>query len=328
MGTAPEGYVQGFVCTLKTCSVEKWGYVHYQPSLAGNALFLVIMALLAVAQIFLGIKNKTKGVAAVMVLGLVTETLGYVARVLLHGNPFFRDYFLWYLITLTIGPVFIAAAIYLTLGRIVVVYGEQISRIRPSTYTTFFVGCDFVSLCVQAVGGGIAASTPLTNQPLIDTGTHILVAGLSIQVASLFFFSACSLEFLWRAHKRPEQRNSEFADLVNSKRFKFFLYSLFTATALLFVRTVFRAVELSQGFSGKLANSEVEFMVLDGVMVILASLCLTIWNPGYGFGQRWNEAKFEFGSKTGKGERDAEAQQTPESRSTEKVEPEVSEQRV
>lgn len=166
MGNADD-YVEGFVCTLETCSVEQWGYVRYQPSVAGNALFCALMALLAIAQGYLGFKNKTKGVAITMVLGLVTETLGYIARVLLHGNPFYRDYFLWYLITLTIGPVFIAAAIYLTLGRIVVVYGEGISRLRPRTYTTFFVACDFVSLCVQAVGGGIAASTPVTNQPLV-----------------------------------------------------------------------------------------------------------------------------------------------------------------
>ena len=102
-----------------------------------------------------------------MLLGLVTEILGYIARILLHSDPFDRNYFLWYLITLTIGPVFIAAAIYLSLGRIVVVYGDGISRIKPRTYTVFFVGCDFISLCVQAAGGGIAASTPLTNPYMV-----------------------------------------------------------------------------------------------------------------------------------------------------------------
>jgi hypothetical protein len=51
---------------------------------------------------------------------------------------------------------------------------------------------------------------------------------------------------------------------------------------------------LSEGFAGKLANQEIEFMILDGVMVILACLSLTIWHPGYGFGKRWNEAGFRF----------------------------------
>jgi RTA1 like protein len=142
-------------------------------------------------------------------------------------------------------------------------------------------------------------------------GTHILVAGLSLQVASLFAFSCCSLEFLYRVHSQKILLNPKFADLYNSKRFKWFLIcrspisialnsadkakALGVATACLFVRTVFRSVELSGGFSGHLANSEVQFMVLDGVMVIIACTCLTIFHPGIGFGDRWAEAKFPFG---------------------------------
>jgi hypothetical protein len=64
----------------------------------------------------------------------------------------------------------------------------------------------------------------------IHLGTHILVAGLSFQVASLFAFSMCSLEFLWRVHRHHELRNPQFADLYNGKRFKWFLgcmYSIF-----------------------------------------------------------------------------------------------------
>jgi hypothetical protein len=66
-------------------------------------------------------------------------------------------------------------------------------------------------------------------------------------------------------------------------------------TACLIVRTVFRSVELSGGFRGHLANSEVQFMVLDGVVVIIICTCLTIFHPGIGFGDPWAEAKFPFG---------------------------------
>lgn len=48
-------------------------------------------------------------------------------------------------------------------------------------------------------------------------------------------------------------------------------------------------------------------MVLDGVMVILAVICLTIFHPGYGFGKRWNEARFPF--RTSKTKTDGEAVQ-------------------
>jgi hypothetical protein len=36
-------------------------------------------------------------------------------------------------------------------------------------------------------------------------------------------------------------------------------------------------------------------MVLDGVMVITACVCMTVLHPGIGFGDRWSEAKFQFG---------------------------------
>ncbi|MCJ1309678.1 hypothetical protein MMC25_003338 [Agyrium rufum] len=326
MSTPPPDYVPGFVCQLNTCSITEWGYIHYQPSVAGNALFLAIFFVILICQIYLGIRYKTGGTAIAMGLGLGTEILGYIARVLLHGDPFDRDYFLWYLITLTIGPVFIAAAIYLSLGRIVMMYGEEISRIRPRNYTVFFLGCDVVSLVIQAAGGGIAASTPVTNQPLIDTGTHVLVAGLSFQVASLAAFSLCSLEFLLRVKKHPNLRNPEFTDVVKSTKFKMFLYSLFGATTFLFIRTVFRSVELSGGFKGKLANNEVEFMILDGVMVILASLCLTVGHPGLCFGQRWKEAVFQFRkSKAPRGQAGAHMNAAGDLEAGEKAGPEVSE---
>jgi hypothetical protein len=35
-----------------------------------------------------------------MLLGLSSEVLGYIAQVLLNGDPFMRNYFLWYLFCL------------------------------------------------------------------------------------------------------------------------------------------------------------------------------------------------------------------------------------
>ena len=162
-----DNYIPGFICHLGTCDINEWGYIHYQPSMPGNVLFLIIIDALAIINLVLGVYHGTGLVCLTMLAGLASESTGYVARILLHGNPFDRTFFLIYLICLTTGPAFIAAAIYLSLGRIVVVYGESISRIKPRTYTVFFLGCDAVSLSVQAVGGGIAASAPVTNQKMV-----------------------------------------------------------------------------------------------------------------------------------------------------------------
>jgi hypothetical protein len=144
------------VCALNKCPIE-WGYVHYQPSVGGNAFMCAAFGLLAAPALYLGITHKVKLFTFCFVMGLLGEVIGYIGRILLHNNPFSKDYFLMYLICTTIAPTFTAAAVYLTLARIVVVYGEGISRIRPRTYTLLFSGFDLIALIVIAVGGGMAA---------------------------------------------------------------------------------------------------------------------------------------------------------------------------
>src|SRR4051812_26834414 len=73
--------------------------------------------------------------------------------------------------------------------------------------------------------------------------------------------------------------------------------ALALATLGIFVRSVFRVAELSEGFGGHLANDEVSFMILDGTMVIISCLALTIVHPGRGFGSVWKEANFTFRTK-------------------------------
>lgn len=81
-----------------------------------------------------------------------------------------------YLIPLTLGPAFLAAAIYLCLGRIILVYGESISRIQPRTYTILFISCDFLSLVLQAAGGALSATADTEGQG--DVGVNIMVSEL------------------------------------------------------------------------------------------------------------------------------------------------------
>lgn len=60
-----------------------------------------------------------------------------------------------------------------------------------------------------------------------------------------------------------------------------------TATVLILVRSSYRVAELSGGFGGNLANEEVPFMILEGAMIVLATLCLTVFHPGRCLGDQW-----------------------------------------
>jgi hypothetical protein len=82
----------------------------YRPTVAGNALFAVIFGICFIGQLFLGIKHKTWGYMVAMLFGLALEIVGYVARVMIHNIPFDNNYFLMYLVCLTIAPAFLTAA--------------------------------------------------------------------------------------------------------------------------------------------------------------------------------------------------------------------------
>ena len=72
---------------------------------------------------------------------------------------------------------------------------------------------------------------------------------------------------------------------------------LWIATILIFIRSIYRVVELQNGFNGTIANNEVAFMILEGPMIILASLLLTVFHPGYVFKENWQAAAWSLRGK-------------------------------
>lgn len=123
-----------------------------------------------------------------------------------------------------------------------------------------------------------------------------MVAGLAVQVVSLVVFIALCFEYFLRVRKYRGELNPNYTVLRESGRFKGFLWALAAAVLFLFIRAVYRVAELSGGFGGKLAQEQVLFMVLDGAMVLLACITLTVFHPGPAFGGAWEDASFRWGS--------------------------------
>lgn len=280
------------LCTLQTCDLSMANFL-YLPSVGGNALYAIIFGVSLLVQLFLGIKHKTWGYMVAMIFGLALEIIGYAARITLHNSPFDNNSFLEYLVCATIAPAFLTAAIYLCLGRIVHVYGEHLSYFKPGTYTLIFCTCDLISLVLQALGGAIASGANTQSQS--DLGRNIMLAGLIFQVVSLIIFAGAAGDFARRVWGNKSRWNVKYIDLVNSRLFKSFLTGLLIATVTIFVRCVYRVAELSGGFNSALFTSDQAlFMVLEGAMVSIAVICLTLLHPGLAFQGTWHEANFKF----------------------------------
>ena len=143
-----------------------------------------------------------------------------------------------------------------------------------------------------------------------------MVAGLSCQHASLLIFAACCSVFGWHVHCSSGLRNRPYAysvrdprpkspssirsgatwdDATKDRPFPSLPRWSCIATIKTFSRSCFRVAELSGGFHGSLANSQISFMVLEGAMVATACLCLTILHPGVYFQAEWRAVDFKFG---------------------------------
>lgn len=75
---------------------------------------------------------------------------------------------------------------------------------------------------LQAVGGALADTAD--TRELEETGVHIMVAGLSFQVASLLLFGVLCAEFAWRVNRFKAAETSNFKELIESRKFRAFLF--------------------------------------------------------------------------------------------------------
>lgn len=200
------------------------------------------------------------------------------------------------IVCLTIAPAFLAAGIYLTLSRIVITFGPDNSHIKPLSYPRIFIPCDVISLLLQAIGGGIA-SVASHQDKSPNLGDHIMVAGLSFQVVTLLMFQLLCLDFMIKTLRRMRTMGDAALDpkhaaLRGSTKFRAFLVALALATFCIFIRSIYRVAELSEGWTGALIENQHLFIGFEGAMVIVAVLVLNMFHPGYCFKEGYVQKKY------------------------------------
>ncbi|ADV23363.1 hypothetical protein I305_05590 [Cryptococcus gattii E566] len=95
---------------------------------------------------------------------------------------------------------------YTILGMGINTLGQQYSFFRPKWYIVIFVTCDFISLVLQAIGGGWAASV---DPPTPKTPTNIMVGGIVFQLVSMLVFIGLAVDFMQRAMRRRAYKGRE-----------------------------------------------------------------------------------------------------------------------
>jgi hypothetical protein len=214
------------------------------------------------------------------------EILGWSARLWSSISPFIVTPFQIQITCTIIAPTPFIAANFIILGKIVQQLGPAYSRLSPKWYSIIFCTCDFISLVVQAVGGGMAATA--ADPKGANLGANIMLSGIVFQLVVIVTYSFCGIEYYLRYSKNLPiaSRSDKEADsdtIVRGKfteKLKHMAYAMVFMTTCLFIRAIYRTIELSGGWNGRVISTQVYFNVLDGAMVILAVYTMNLAHPG------------------------------------------------
>lgn len=163
-------------CTLLTCPVPD-GFFSSPPSAAGSGFFLAAFSLLIPVHLFTGIRYRTPLYSSAIIAGLAFEVMGYIGRILLKSDVASTSYFALYLTGVNMGPTFLTAAIFLTLPRIVVLYGKGFTLIsQPLYFAMFFLAFGAFALAFETAGAAFAATGGIPEEVSLQDSLQPSVA--------------------------------------------------------------------------------------------------------------------------------------------------------
>ncbi|KAF8714456.1 RTA1 like protein, partial [Rhizoctonia solani] len=214
-----------------------------------------------------------------IMIGGVCYAIGLFMRLPFGSNPDRLSLYIIMNMFTVLSPCAFIATVYMLLGRLALhLDADEYLLVKAGIITKLFLTSDIVTLLIQAAGGGMAAM-----QSLKDVGKKIFLIGLIVQLISFTLYMVVYAVFLYRMKvNRPGECR------MPSNKAEFFTHwttlagSLVVSCIGIFIRSIFRTIENSQGFDGHLATTEVYFYVLDTLPLFLAILVFVLtWPPLY-----------------------------------------------
>ena len=170
-------------------------------------------------------------------------------------------------------------------------------------YLIIFLGADVISLIMQAVGGGMAASADAAKGDNMELGPNIMLAGIVFQLASMVFFVVIGSDFIYRvmADKpyvfRMLSRTNSQDTLTNDSNpavekgedvkpkenltrwWIFLIGGVGLSSLAIIIRGIYRTAELSQGWGGSIMDNQNLQNFLDGLPMVIAVAVFNFINP-------------------------------------------------
>ena len=185
-------------------------------------------------------------------------------------------------------------------GRILRTYSSVVNPkalgVADTWVTRIFVSFDLFSFLTQSAGSAMLAGAK-EDIKKSNTGEHIVMGGLVLQLVAFGFFTAVAARF----HLKMKRSQRLLGSMVDdrAREWRPLLFCLYASCILIMIRmyhllshspfilliigsagSVYRIVEFSQGFDGYLASHEAYFYVLETVPMIPPFILFNIFHPG------------------------------------------------
>ncbi|WWC86354.1 uncharacterized protein L201_001227 [Kwoniella dendrophila CBS 6074] len=246
--------------------------LRYVPNKALNLTAAILYFIVAIILTYHSFKQKANYFMC-LVIGAWFEGLGLALRVAFRNNLHSTGLYIVCYLFVVLSPCAFLAGDYILLGRLVTYLdkNEHLKPLRGSWVSWTFIVSDIATFLIQAAGGGLSISkVPKTA----EAGGHIFLAGIAAQLASFVLFSFMWILFGYRAWKNDKE-------LWNNTPGWKSLYWAMGFTCICFViRSIFRTVELSQGYIGYLATHEGYYLGFDTLALLLGIATYCYFWPG------------------------------------------------
>ncbi|KAH8827430.1 RTA1-like protein [Flagelloscypha sp. PMI_526] len=260
--------------------------------------FLILFGLSGIVHFGQAMWYRAYWLLPTAVLCTVGEVLGWSGRLWSHYNVLKGTPYMIQISTTIIAPTPLLAVNFIVFKRVVELLGEHYCLLSARWISRLFISADIIALVVQGAGGGIASGSESV------LGGNIMLGGIAFQFSIMVIATLLAIHYAWSWHSQRPARKTEFdnsslesmplASLNSEKNFKsripldesessrlvMLLWGISFNTFCLFIRAIYRLIELSDGWTGEIITTEKWFNIFDGTMVVLAIWSLNLAHPG------------------------------------------------
>ncbi|KAI1414398.1 RTA-like protein [Hypoxylon sp. FL1857] len=161
----------------------------------------------------------------------------------------------------------------MVLGRLILLLrAESYSPVKPSMLTKVFVGGDLLCFFVQIIGSGQLSSN-------FSLAKIIILVGLVAQLIFFGLFVVVATVVHYRLARRPTPTAQRLDQLNTKMGWRGVTRVIYLASAMIFVRSIFRLVEFTGDHDSPMMKSEAYLYICDSTLMFGVLAILIYYHP-------------------------------------------------